>query len=298
MHSCTHEPAGVTRRCILGLCGLAATLLTGAGAREALGQTKKTGRTIDTHAHYFPEAFLKAVAEEGPPPSFPLDMSVPSEPAVSMGAVRVKLDPTYWDLDKRMVRMNEQGVQMHALSLTAPMVHWATPERGARLARIVNDSMESAHTAHPDRFVGCATLPLQDPTLAVAEINRVSAFKGIRGIYMPTNVGGKELGDLAHFPVFERCEALNLPVLLHPAGVVGQERLAKNYYLSNLLGNPFDSTIAAATLVFGGVLDRFPKLNVVLPHAGGALPYLFGRLQHGQDTTTRSATLRRSSGIL
>src|SRR5207249_5104462 len=94
-------------------------------------------------------------------------------------------------------RMNGQNVTMHALSLTVPMVHWAPPERGAQLAQLVNDAMAKAHTAFPDRFVGCATLPVQDPALALKELERVAGGRAIRGVYLPTNVGGRELSDPA-----------------------------------------------------------------------------------------------------
>src|SRR5205823_10070537 len=113
------------------------------------------------------------------------------------------------------------------------------------------------------------------------ELERVATLKGIRAVYLGTNVNGRELSAPEFAPVFARLEALGLPVLLHPISVVGAERL-RPFYLHNLLGNPFDTAIAAAHLVFGGVLDRHPKLQVCLPHAGGALPYLVGRLGHGQ----------------
>jgi aminocarboxymuconate-semialdehyde decarboxylase len=278
--------AELSRRSLLGLSGLAATTLATStsfvGSCEAQAQSANS-RAVDIHAHYYPQAFLKAVAEEGGPPYFQIDMSNPATPILPLGAARLALDPTYWDLDKRIERMNAQGVQMHALSLTLPMVHWAQPQRGAKLARIVNDAMAEANAAHPGRFVGCATLPLQDPALAVAELKRVEGIKAIRAIYLPTNAITRELSDPAFFPIYEQCEGLNLPVMLHPIGVIGAERLGAHFYLNNLLGNPFDSTIAAAHLVFGGVMDRFPKLNVVLPHGGGALPYLWGRLEHGQE---------------
>jgi aminocarboxymuconate-semialdehyde decarboxylase len=95
-------------------------------------------------------------------------------------------------------------------------------------------------------------------------------------------VNGHELSEAAFFPVYERIEALGLPVFLHPVFVIGAERL-KPHYLTNLLGNPFESAIAAAHLIFGGVLDRFPRLEVVLPHAGGAFPWLVGRLTRGWE---------------
>jgi aminocarboxymuconate-semialdehyde decarboxylase len=207
--------------------------------------------------------------------------------------VKQQLDATYWDMDQRLKRMDNQGVATHALSLTLPMVHWTTPERGAALARVANDAMIAAHTAHPDRFYGCAALPMQDPAGALAELNRVAGNKAMRAIYLPTNVNGTELADEAYWPIYQRCEALGWPVMLHPVVVIGTERLSQRYYLNNLLGNPFDTTVAAANLIFGGVMDKFPKLEVVLPHAGGALPFLWGRLQHGQHVRPETKDLGR-----
>ena len=97
---------------------------------------------------------------------------------------------------------------------------------------------------------------------------------------MATAIAGRELSDTTFFPVYEAIEAAGLPVLLHPNSVIGHERLTP-HYLHNLLGNPFETAIAAAHLIFGGVLDRFPRLTFCLPHAGGAFPYLVGRLQRG-----------------
>lgn len=237
---------------------------------------------VDVHAHFFPERFLALVEREGERAGARVDRSNPAGPVlVVKGAATPPLDAAYWDLDRRTRAMDRAGIGVHALSLTVPMVYWADADLGLRLAQAVNDAMAEAHRAHPGRFVGCATLPLQDPALALGELTRAAALPGIRAVYMGTNVNGRELSDPALAPIFERCQALGLPVLLHPIGVVGAERL-RPFYLHNLLGNPFDTAIAAAHLVFGGVLDRFPRLAVGLPHAGGALPYLVGRLRRGQ----------------
>ena len=237
---------------------------------------------IDVHAHFFPERFLALVEAEGAQARATLDRSDPRGPAlVTPGGRTSPLEPRYYDLAKRLKSMDQQGVQFHALSLTTPMVYWAPGELGSRLARAFNDACSEAHRAHPDRFIGCAMLPLQEPGRALEELERAARLPGIRAVYMGTNVNGSELSDPAFFPVLERCQALRLPVLLHPIRVVGAERL-QPFYLQNLLGNPFDNAIAAAHFIFGGVLDRLPRLQVVLPHAGGALPYLIGRLERGQ----------------
>jgi aminocarboxymuconate-semialdehyde decarboxylase len=248
---------------------------------------------IDIHAHYFPEAFLRVLEQEGPAFGVTLDRSDPAGPGIKVGpALGGALRREFYDLGARLKEMNRAKVAVHALSLTFPMVYWASAPLGAELARVVNDAMSAAHVAHPDRFVGLATLPLQEPKLAADEVDRAARLRGIRGIYLGTNVNGRELDDPAFLPVWERITALGLPAFLHPLNVIGAERLAA-YYLGNLLGNPFDTAVAASRLIFGGVLDRFPRLAVCLPHAGGALPYLIGRLDRGQNVRRELAHARR-----
>jgi aminocarboxymuconate-semialdehyde decarboxylase len=237
---------------------------------------------IDVHAHFFPERYLDLMARDGAPFGARVDRADPKGPVIVLKESRtLPLEATYWDLDRRRRAMDRAGVAVHALSLTSPMVYWADGDLGTRLAAAVNDAMSEAHRAFPDRFVGCATLPMQDPARALVELDRAAALPGIKGVYLGTNVNGRELSDPAFMPIYAACEAKRLPVLLHPLTVIGANRLGR-FYLNNFLGNPFDTAVAAAHLVFGGVLDRFPKLEVCLPHAGGALPYLVGRLTHGQ----------------
>jgi aminocarboxymuconate-semialdehyde decarboxylase len=173
-----------------------------------------------------------------------------------------------------------------------PMVYWADGALGLRLAKLVNNAMAEAARLHPDRFVALATLPLQDPQAASRELERAVTELTCRGIYLGTNVRGKELIDESFVPVFERIHALNIPIFLHPLNVIGAQRLT-SYYLHNLLGNPFDTAVAAANLIFSGFLDRFPKLQVCLPHAGGALPYLIGRLNHGWKVRDECRKLKK-----
>jgi aminocarboxymuconate-semialdehyde decarboxylase len=190
------------------------------------------------------------------------------------------LPSKFIDTKQRIVEMDQQGVAVQALSLTTPMVYWAEPEFSHRLARAWNDDAVAAHTAFPDRLVVLATLPMLDPDRAIDEINRVSQLRGVRGIYMGTNINNRDLDDPLFEPIFARIEALGLPIFLHPQQTIGGPRLSV-FYLNNFLGNPFDTTIAACHLIFGGVLDRHPNLQVNLPHAGGALLGLIGRIDHG-----------------
>lgn len=252
-----------------------------------------TPPSIDIHAHFFPEAYLKLIAEEGGRFELRLSRSDPKGPVIQIGPLRVgPLRSAFSDLDVRRKEMDRQGVRVHALSLTYPMVYWADGDLGLRLARAMNDALAQAHTAFPDRFVGLATLPMQEPKLALEELDRVARLPGIRGAYLGTNIRGRELSDPDFFPLYERMEALRLPLFLHPIDVVGAQRLVP-YYLGNLLGNPFDTAVAAAHLIFGGVLDRFKHIQICLPHAGGAFPYLVGRLARGWKVRSECKHLKR-----
>jgi aminocarboxymuconate-semialdehyde decarboxylase len=238
---------------------------------------------VDVHAHYYPGPFLDLLAKEGPAHGLEWRMVEGKGPQFKIGHVMTgPLGPRYVDLDARLAAMDEQGVQVHALSLSQPMLYWAGRGLGERLAATFNETIARAHETHPRRLVGLATLPMHEPDLAVREVERAARLAGVRGFYMATRVLDKELSDPSFFPVYERIEALGLPLFLHPVFVIGAERLQR-FYLTNLLGNPFESAIAAAHLIFGGVLDRFPHLVVVLPHAGGAFPWLAGRLQRGWE---------------
>ena len=237
--------------------------------------------TVDIHSHFYPEAYLKLIEDEGAPFGVTLKRDHPDGPTIEAGGARFgPLEPAFYDPEVRLKAMNKQGIRVHALSLTAPMVYFAEGPLALKLAQAWNDAAAEMNRAYPDRFVGLATLPMQDPQAAISELGRAVRRLGCRGVYLGTNVRGKELTDPAFLPVFERINALGAPVFLHPFNVIGSQRLAR-YHLHNLLGNPFDTAVAAANLIFGGLLDRFPKLEVCLPHAGGALPYLIGRLTRG-----------------
>ncbi|MCG3772602.1 MAG: hypothetical protein JW384_03817 [Nitrosomonadaceae bacterium] len=182
------------------------------------------------------------------------------------------------------------GTDIHAISLAVPFVYWAPAEFGVTLSQIFNNNVSKAHLQHPDRLIGLATLPMQAPLLAVTELERASKLPGIRGVCIATNIGGKNLDDKSFWPVYAKCEQLGLPIFLHsPMNPVGAERMG-NYHLRNLLGNPYDEGIAAASLIFGGVMDAYPKLDIVFSHAGGAFPALVGRMDHGA-AVRKEATL-------
>ena len=236
-------------------------------------------RAIDTHAHWYPAEWLRLFEKDGAAEGASLAREGRRYTIRTQRIVN-GFDEEFVDLDLRLAGMDRQRVGMHALSLTAPMVYWASPGFGLALAQAYNDAASAAHGKHPDRFVGLAMLPMQAPDLALRELERAAKLPGMRGLYMATHVNGTNLDDKRFWDVYAKAEELGWTLFLHPIDTIGGERTTK-YYLKNLLGNPYDTGVAAASLVFGGVLDAFPRLEVNLVHAGGTFPWLIGRMDHG-----------------
>lgn len=250
-------------------------------------------RTIDTHAHFFPESYIRLIAEHGKRCGTTVVTDGSGATFIQVGLLlrTGPITPPFMDSKERLAIMDRQGVGMHALSLTQPMVYWADDDLAVKLCVAFNDAVSAAHKAYPERFIGFACLPFQNAQLALEELERVSKLPGIRGVYMATAVRDRELSDRSFFPVYERIADLGLPLFLHPM-MINNERL-KQYYMINTIGNPTDTAIAACHLIFGGVLDAFPALEVSLPHAGGTLPILRGRLDQGFRIRSECKTIPR-----
>ena len=250
--------------------------------------------SVDVHAHYFSQSYLDLIAREGGAYGAEfIDHNGVS--ALKVGPLYTgPLAPRFIDLDLRIEAMDKQGVAVQALSLTQPMVYWADDSFSEKMSVAYNDSLAEAAARYPARLYGLAVLPMQVPDIAIREARRVAQLPGIRGVYVATCVLDRELSDPAFWPIYEVLEDLGLPVFLHPLKVIGMTDRLRPYFLSNLLGNPFDNAIAAAHLMFSGVLDRFPDLDIVLPHGGGAFPYLLGRIAHGWSVRPECKHLKDS----
>jgi aminocarboxymuconate-semialdehyde decarboxylase len=237
-------------------------------------------RAIDIHAHWYPQEWLDVFVKEGAREGASLERGADGIYRLKAKHITNAFDERFVVVSQRVEAMDKRRIDVHALSLTTPMVYWASPPLALTLSQAFNDAAAAAHRQFPGRLVGFAMVPMQAPELAVKELERAAKLPGMKGLYLATNVNGEELDDKKFWDVYAKCEELGWTIFLHPVDTIGQDR-TKKYYLKNLCGNPYDTGVAVAHLIFGGVMDRFPKLGFNLPHAGGTFPWLIGRWDHG-----------------
>ncbi len=233
---------------------------------------------IDFHNHYYPPKYLDALrsghssikvtidADANPVIHYPGDYNV---------AVR-----GHRDLQYRAGVLDEHGVTQQVVTLTTPGTHVETPKRAAELASLVNDEFREAIETKGRHFTALATLPLNDPAASVRELERACRQLGMRGAMLFSNVNGEALSDRKFWPIYEAANDLGAVLYIHPTHPVGVEAM-QEYWLMPLVGFLMDTTLAAASLVFAGVPERFPRIQWALCHLGGAIPYLAERLDRG-----------------
>ena len=194
--------------------------------------------------------------------------------------LRIELDRKLTSVEQRLADMGRMGIDVQAIS-TSPMQYYygLDTDLGRQTSRIINQRLAEIVASHPDRFVGLGTVPLQVPELAVAELEYCMKSLGFRGLEIGTNVGGLELSDSRFEAFFARAEELNAIIFLHPSGFTEPRRLTQ-HFLTNVIGNPLDTTVALAHIVFGGVLERHPGLKFVAAHGGGYMGHYPARMDH------------------
>lgn len=239
-------------------------------------------RTIDTHTHVLADDTIKILQKEIPPLALRLTPADDDNSVLEVAGVAYQPFPRGGhDIKRRLADMDAAQVDMHVLSATPQTwLYDQEPAVGAAAAAIQNEGIAQLVREQPDRFTGIATLPMQAPEQAAAELRRAVKMLGLRGAMIASNVCGKNLDDPSFDPVWAAAVDLDAFMMIHPGNVAGADRL-RAYYLNNLIGNPLDTTIAAACLIFGGVLERYPDFRPVMVHGGGFIPYQGGRWVHG-----------------
>lgn len=232
---------------------------------------------IDLHNHYFPLDIIE---------HFPDDIASATTRAdgnalLSVNGHTLPLDRRLFDVEQQLADMHAQGIDGKSLMVPPFTFLYELPsDIGTQWSVAINDGIAKTASNHPDVFFGFATLPLQDVAASIAELDRAIVTLGLAGVEIATSINELPLDDESLLPFWSRCQELRIPVLIHPHYVSGAERMSR-YHLRNLIGNPAETSLAGATLLFGGVLERFPDLRIVLSHGGGALPHLIGRLRQG-----------------
>ena len=239
---------------------------------------------IDMHAHITPEPFIQEVARHGPRADVRLETADGRRWFVHKGLTLPPLHPGQTDVDVRLQDMAAMRVTRQVLSLPVfPGVLWAEPRLAADLCRLVNETIAAICKAHPERFVGLAALPTQDPTAAVEELRRTVKELGFRGALIPTNANGKDLDLPEMRPLLAEAVALDVPFVVHPVNPIGRERM-REFQLVNLVGFPSETALVIARLIFGGALEELPGLRLCFTHGGGTYPYVRGRWERGHGT--------------
>ena len=189
--------------------------------------------------------------------------------------------PEFYDSKKRVKMMDEHGVDVQVLSVTpGNFCYAAPPEAGAAISQAQNDAIHGMVAEIPGRFIGSATVPLQDVEAARQELDRAVKDLGFTSVEIGTNVNGTNLDSPTLNPFFSKAEALGMPIIVHPINNAGADRMA-SYYLGNIVGNPMETTLAIGSVIFGGVLEKHRGLRFCWAHGGGFFPYQIGRFDHG-----------------
>jgi aminocarboxymuconate-semialdehyde decarboxylase len=238
---------------------------------------------IDLHTHVVPESWEDFAARYGGARWPRLVHRDPCRATIMTGDVVFReVTDRAWRPERRIEDMDRLGIDRQVLSPPPVMLcYWAEPRAAQAFARMQNDSVAELVARHPRRFVGMATVPLQDTALAIDELHDAHERLGLRAVEIGTCPGGRDFDDPALFPFFAACRDLGMAVFVHPAApLVGQERLTK-YYFPLIVGNPLETAVAISKLIFGGVLERLPDLRICFAHGGGAFPFTLARLDHG-----------------
>ena len=237
---------------------------------------------IDIHTHILPEN-LNEITDTFSDPRF-LRMDIIDDKTAMLkkdGTAFRQVDCNCWSPQKRIEYCNTKKVDVQVLS-TIPVLfsYWAKDNEGLILSMFLNNHIAESVKNEPNRFIGLGTVPMQNPNMAIAEMDRIVNELKFPGIEIGSNVNGKNLSEENFHPIFEHAEKIGCSIFVHPWEMMGQTEVQK-YWLPWLIGMPAETSRAICSLIFGGVLEKYPNLKIAFAHGGGAFPFTAGRIDHG-----------------
>ncbi len=241
--------------------------------------TTKELMKIDLHTHYYPEIFFQMLRD------IPSEFSFAKDPTgrtiiTHQGARFFGVTPPMSDPKRRIEDMDRVGIDVEVISLSTPNIFFAGETGQPDVARILNDAYADLIAQHPSRFKGFASIPMDAPDAAVAELHRAIDELKLNGVVLLSNIKGRALTSPVYRPFFEEANRMNLCIFLHPMLPANPEPYTE-YVLGPLVGFPFDTTLAVARMCFAGMLRELPNIRWVIGHLGGGIPYLMERLDSG-----------------
>ena len=249
---------------------------------------------IDTHSHFLPARILEMLRKSGARYGTPVETRADGKTfVITPERAWGPLVPAFYDVEVRLQYLDRNAISSQVL--TPPpflFYYWTDAELSHEIVRAENEAIAEVVAGNKGRFLGLGTVPMHHTALAVRECELLKK-DGLQGVEIGSNINGVDLDDERFWPIYEAAEALGLVLLIHGNNVIGSDRM-KDFHLQNLLGFPADTTLAATRLIFSGVLDRFPKLKICLGQAGGFLPYIIGRLDHGYNVRPECKRLVKS----
>lgn len=237
--------------------------------------------TVDSHAHVLiPEAAKYMVPHVDPKRIAMIKHSNAETNMVNAQQEKDRGPVAMQDIEDRMQVLDKQGINMQVVAPPPPQCYYQSPvEHAVHASRMVNDGIAEWVARRPDRFAGLGTVPLQDPEASASELARAVGELGLKGVMLLTNMDGEEISAERFRPFWAKAEELGAVVMIHPNGFTGGERLTE-YYFSNVLGNPLETTTALHYIIFNGLLRDMPDLKIFAVHGGGYLPAYSGRIDH------------------
>jgi aminocarboxymuconate-semialdehyde decarboxylase len=258
----------------VGAVGAASTL-------RAQSTPSKATLKVDIHSHYYPEAYFQMIDDMGTS-EYAFDVDPTGTRIITFrGARFFGIQPPMTDVGLRLEDMDRVGVDVQVVSVSVPNVYFGDETSEPRIARRLNDAYAELVTRHPKRFKALASIPMDAPDEALTELDRVLDDLKLNGVIMLSHIRGRPLTDARFRPFFEEANRRKLCILIHPMMPAGMAEQLRDYVLGPIVGFLFDSTLAVARMCYDGLLSDFPDIRFVIPHLGGAIPYLMARIDRG-----------------